>query len=92
MEDEGTKDHGKKPKGMPSSNSVEKPSNNETPPGEESFVSPERKATPYADDMLKVAGGLEDFGQLIDTLLKRLGTELWDRTPRTELQNSLNDP
>ena len=29
---------------------------------EESFVSPERKAIPYADEMLKVAGGLEDSG------------------------------
>ena len=81
VEDEGPKDHGKKPKGMPSSNSVEKPSNIETPPmcsepqdetspscsvdferseSEESFVSPERKAIPYADEMLKAAGGLED--------------------------------
>ena len=67
---------------MPSSNRVEKPLNNETPPGQESFVSPERKATPYADEMLKVAGGLEDSDQLIDTLLTRLGTELWDITPR----------
>ena len=59
---------------------------------EESSVSPERKATPHADEMLKVAGALENSSQLIDTLLTRLGTELWDRTPRNEPRNSFNDP
>ena len=53
---------------------------------------PEDHATPHADEMLKVAGALEDSNPLIDTLLKRLGNELWDRTPRNEVRNSFNDP
>ena len=113
VEDEGPENHGKKPKRMPRSNSVKKPSSIETPPvcsepqdekspscsvdferseSEESSVSPERKATPHADEMLKVAGALENSSQLIDTLLTRLGTELWDRTPRNEPPTSFNDP
>ena len=53
---------------------------------EESSVSLERKATPHADEMLKVAGALEDSNPLIDTLLKRLGNELWDRIQEMSLE------